>query len=229
MFYALIDDNKDLDIGISLIQRPNIPVPERQYREIPRDGANNLYEDLGYYSDIEIPLEYNFVSEDYMRAFRKIKSFFKKGKRLRFSDDLEGFYKIKKIVIQNNIREIIEFGKFTVLVTCDPYFYFDDGQECIELYKDIEIENLYEETLPIFKIYGNGSINLNVNGNLFKVNVGEIAIIDTNLGICYRENGVISNTSAKGLYRVLKLKEGVNQISWNGEFRVELIPNWRCL
>lgn len=229
MFYALIDGQKDLDIGISLIQRPNIPVPERQYRESLRDGGNTRYEDLGYYSNIEIPLEYNFVSEDYMRAFRKVKNFFKKGKRLKFSDDLEGFYKIKKIVIQNNIREIIEFGKFTVSVICDPYFYFEDGQDVIELYKDINLENTGEETFPIFKIYGEGVLNLNVNSNMFKVNVGQAVIIDSDLELCYRESGAVSNTSIKGDYKKMKLIEGTNIITWNGDFKVELIPNWRCL
>lgn len=229
MFYALIDDNKDLDIGISLIQRPNIPVPERQYREITREGAGNVYEDLGYYSDIEIPLEYNFVSDDYMNAFRKIKRFFKKGKTLRFSDDLGGFYKIKKIVIQNNTREIIEFGKFTVLVICDPYFYLDEGQESIELYKGIRLENIYEESFPIFKVYGNGAVTIKVNDKYFKVNVGQEVTIDSQLELCYRESGVISNASVKGKYKDLKLKEGVNTINWNSDARIELIPNWRCL
>lgn len=229
MFYTLIDDNKDLDIGISLIQRPNIPVPERQYRVISREGASDVYEDLGYYSDIEIPLEYNFVSDDYMNAFRRIKHFFKKGKILRFSDDLGGFYKIKKIVIQNNIREIIEFGNFTILVTCDPYFYLDEGQEYIELYKGIMIENIYEETFPIFKVYGNGSVTINVNDKCFRVNVGQELTIDSKLELSYRESGVISNTSLKGLYKDLKLKEGINTINWDGDFKIELIPNWRCL
>lgn len=229
MFYALIDGKRDIDIGISLIQRPNIPTPERAYRVTTVEGRGQTYEDLGYYNDIEIPLEYNFYSENYNQTYRQIKKLFKYGEQLKFSDDGEGFYKIKKITIANNLREMIEFGRFTVLVTCEPYFYFDFGQNEIELKNENIFFNDYEEAIPMFRITGNGLFTLNMNGNIINVNVGQEVFIDVSKGRCYRKDGAISDSSVKGRYKDLKLLEGENTISFNGGFKVEMTPNWRCL
>ncbi len=229
MFYALIDGKRDIDIGISLIQRPNIPTPERAYRVTTVEGRGQVYEDLGYYNDIEIPLEYNFYSENYNQIYRQVKKLFKYGEQLKFSDDGEGFYKIKKITIANNLREMIEFGRFTVLVTCEPYFYFDFGQNEIELKSENVFFNNDEETFPMFRITGDGLFVLNMNGNIFKVNVGQEVFIDVSKGRCYRKDGAISDSSVKGKFKDLKLLEGENTISFNEGFKVEMTPNWRCL
>lgn len=232
MFYALIDGKKDIDIdkNIYLLQRPNIPPPEKAYRVITIEGKGDVYEDLGYYKDIEIPLEYNFYSENYNETYRRIKKFFKCGEKLKFSDDGVGFYRIKKApLITNNLREMIEFGRFTVLVTCEPYFYFDYGENEIELKSENVFFNNDEETFPMFKITGNGLFVLNMNGNIFKVNVGQEVIIDVSKGRCYRKDGAISDSSVKGRYKDLKLLEGENTISFNEGFKVEMTPNWRCL
>lgn len=231
MFYALFDDKRDIDIDkdIYLLQRPNIPPPERAYRVTNVEGKGDVYEDLGYYNDIEIPLEYNFYSEKYNETYRRIKKFFKRGEKLKFSDDGEGFYKIKKITIANNLREMIEFGKFTVLVICEPYFYFDYGENEIELKNENIFFNDDEETIPIFRITGNGLFILKMNGNTFKVNVGQEVLIDVSKGRCYRKDGAISDSSVSGKYKELRLLEGENTISFNVGFKVGMIPNWRCL
>lgn len=229
MFFALIDERKDIDIGIYLIKRPDIPAPERAYREVNIEGRSSLYEDLGYYNDIEISLEYNFYSENYNETYRNIKKFFKYGEKLKFSDDGEGFYKIKKMTIANNLREIIELGRFTVLVTCEPYFYLDYGQNEIDLRTENIFFNNYEETLPNFRIIGDGLFTLTINGNTFSVNVGQEAFIDSSRGHCYRNDGTIADLTVKGRYKDLKFLEGENTILINEGFRVEITPNWRCL
>lgn len=232
MFYALLDGKRDIDIdkNIYLLERPNIPPPEEAYRVTTIDGRGDVYEPLGYYKDIEIPLKYNFYSEEYNETYRRIKKFFKRGKKLKFSDDGVGFYKIKKNpLITDNLREMIEFGRFTVLVTCEPYFYFDYGENEIELKNENIFFNDYEEAIPMFRITGNGLFTLNMNGNIFNVNVGQEVFIDVSKGRCYRKDGIISDSSVKGRYKDLKLLEGENTISFNEGFKVEMTPNWRCL
>lgn len=231
MFYALFDGKRDIDIDkdIYLLQRPNIPPPERAYRVTNVEGKGDVYEDLGYYNDIEIPLEYNFYSEKYNETYRRIKKFFKRGEKLKFSDDGEGFYKIKKITINNNLREMIEFGRFTVLVTCEPYFYLDYGQNEIDLRTENIFFNDDEETFPTFRITGNGLFILKMNGNTFKVNVGQEVLIDISKGHCYRKDGAISDSSISGKYKEFRLLEGENTISFNSGFKVGMTPNWRCL
>ncbi|WP_338844850.1 hypothetical protein [Clostridium perfringens] len=231
MFYALIDGKRDIDIdkNIYLMQRPNIPPPERAYRIITIEGKGEVYEDLGYYKDIEIPLEYNFYSENYNETYRRIKSFFKNGEKLKFSDDRIGFYKIKKApLLTNNLREMIDIGKFNVSITCEPYFYFDYGEDEIELKKENIFFNDYEETFPVFRIYGNGLFILNINSNRIEVKVDKEVCLDSK-GHCYGKDGTILDLSVKGKYEHLKLLEGENIITFNDNFKVEMIPNWRCL
>ena len=52
--------------------------------------------------------------------------------------------------------------------------------------------------------------------------------MNTELGLCFR-NGVINNVALKGSYADMYLQEGDNTFVWSGNFKIYIIPNWRCL
>ena len=89
--------------------------------------------------------------------------------------------------------------------------------------------NPYEISHPIYKIYGEGQCELNVNGNVISANVGQNLIIDTERKLAYREDGTLRNTNVTGNYEELFLQERENKIMITDGFELKIVPNWRCL
>lgn len=231
-YYIVFNGQTNIDTGVLIKTRPSKPSPTMKYEEIEAPGRDGLlYKEKGY-GDIDISISFNFVSktpEKWDKDFRKVKKWLlgNEDKNLKFSDDLEVFYKVNKVTIETPERVMKRLGRFTVTFTCEPYVYLEDGKDEINLTNNIY--NYNETSKPIYLIYGEGYLNLNVNGKVINVNVGQKIIIDTNLGLCFREDGSINNVALKGIYKDLYLKEGENTFSWTGSFQIKIIPNWRCL
>ena len=231
-YYIVFNRQTNIDTGVLIKTRPSKPSPTMKYEEIEAPGRDGLlYKEKGY-GDIDISISFNFVSktpEKWDKDFRKVKKWLlgNEDKNLKFSDDLEVFYKVNKVTIETPERVMKRLGRFTVTFTCEPYVYLEDGKDEINLTNNIY--NYNETSKPIYLIYGEGYLNLNVNGKVINVNVGQKIIIDTNLGLCFREDGSINNVALKGMYKDLYLKEGENTFSWTGSFQIKIIPNWRCL
>lgn len=231
-YYIVFNGQTNIDTGVLIKTRPSKPSPTMKYEEIEAPGRDGLlYKEKGY-GDIDISISFNFVSktpEKWDKDFRKVKKWLlgNEDKNLKFSDDLEVFYKVNKVTIETPERVMKRLGRFTVTFTCEPYVYLEDGKDEINLTNNIY--NYNETSKPIYLIYGEGYLNLNVNGKVINVNVGQKIIIDTNLGLCFREDGSINNVALKGMYKDLYLKEGENTFSWTGSFQIKIIPNWRCL
>lgn len=230
-YFIEYNDKTCLDVNLQVETRPSKPSPEMEYEEIEVPGKDGvLYREKGY-MDIEIPISFNFISksiDEWDKDYRRIKKWLlsKGTNKLRFSDDLEVFYKVKKVVIETPERLIRRAAKLAVTFICDPYVYFTDGIDEIELEEILYNDNLVSK--PIYRVVGEGLLNLILNDKVIKANVGQELIIDTELGLCYRE-GIINNVALQGRYEDMYLIEGDNTFSWNEGFRIYVTPNWRCL
>lgn len=231
MFYFLINDKPNTNYNFVVTKRPNIPSTSKDYNEynVPgRDGV--LYQDLGTIQDIVINIECNYISnpDTWHYRWKQIKKWILNtgNKRLTLSDDLDYYYRIKKIEISENERKIIQSGEFTISFTCEGYNYLISGLNTINY---TNVFNLYERSKPIYKIVGEGLCTLSVNGNDCICNVGQNLTIDTYLKICYREDGTLQNTAIKADYNDLELIEGENTITITEGFELTIIPNWRCI
>lgn len=118
-------------------------------------------------------------------------------------------------------------GKFEIVFTCESYMYRVDGQDEKEIGE--YLYNPYMKSQPVYKIYGNGEITLEVNGNQVTAEVTEQLNIDTKLEICYNAANEISNAALTGKYEGLYLQEGDNNFKYTEGFSVVLVPNWREL
>lgn len=229
MFNVILDNEIDKDIGIRCIKRPNIPCPVRKYREFEIEGRNGkLYEDLGVYDDIEIPVEYNFINIDYHNTMRKVKKWMCNKTKLIFSDDAEYFYKIQKISIEGNERVWKKIGRFTIKFTCKPFSYVADGENSIT-FNGGSLYNDYYISEPAYQIIGNGICTLTVNGKTMTANVSNNVIINTELMEAYRIDRTNVNTTISGDYEDLYLIEGENTINITNGFTLSIVPNWRCI
>ncbi|MDU6047120.1 distal tail protein Dit [Clostridium sp.] len=227
-YYIIFNEKTNVDFNLKIPKRVSKPAPIMNFEEKPVRGGKTLYVEKGY-SDIEIPVEFNFkTNTTWDLDFRSIKKWLVnfKDNKLIFSDDIEVFYRVNKVVISSSERLLKRTGKFIVIFTCDPYVYLSDGEYEIDI--DDYIYNNYLESRPIYRIVGEGFLTLAVNENVVKINVGQEVIINTELGLTYRD-GIINNVSLDGNYEDLYLVEGDNNFKWSGDFEIYVIPNWRCL
>lgn len=232
-FHIFYNGESCKDVGLSVVSRPTIPIPKREHETIKVEGRDGeLHRDKGTYEDIEIKINFNFVSKNadiWAQDLRKVKKWLYSGKdeRLILSDDPEYYYKVKQAAMSDSERKVRRIGSFDISFTCEPYMYRIDGQE--EKQVTEYLYNPYMKTQPVYEIYGNGEITLQVNGNQVKAKVSGQLNIDTKLGICYNAANEISNASLTGEYEGLYLEEGDNTFNYTKGFRVVIIPNWREL
>lgn len=227
-YYILYNDNTNIDVNLSITDRPSKPAPEMEYETVKVPGGKTLYREKGY-KDVEITIEFNFLSKDeteWDKDFRAIKKWLltRENNKLKFSDDLEVYYRVNSVVIDTPERLIRRGGKFSVTFTCEPYVYYDDDQ--------LELSNiLYNNYLiskPVYRVVGEGYLTLNINNKVIKANIGQELIIDTDKGLCYRE-GIVDNVALEGRYEDMYLLEGENTFSWTEGFVIYITPNLRCL
>lgn len=229
-YFCYFNGYKNTDFGISIVTRPSIPSPTMQYEEIEIEGRGKLYRER-FLDDINIEVEFNFISDKnkWNDTFRKAKSWINNfnENKLKFSDDLGYFYRVNKVEISTTERVYKKLGKFTVVFTCEPYMYLEDGTRAIEL--PMLLYNFYEKTQPIYIVEGEGFFSMQINRKTIKANVGQNLTIDTKLGLCYREDGTMQNTALIGNYEDMYLQNGENTFSYTSGFKVSIVPNWRCL
>lgn len=225
-YFIVYNDKTNLDLDLLVAARPSKPSPIMEYEEVKVPGGKTLYREKGY-GDINIPVPFNFMSKTtWDKEFRSMKNWLlrKINNKLKFSDDLEVFYKVNKVTIDTPERIMKKTGKFNATFTCEPYTYIDESERQI----DKQLYNYYLISKPIYRIVGEGYLTLNINNKVIKANVGQELIIDTDKGLCYRE-GIVNNVALEGRYEDMYLQEGVNTFSWNGNFNIFITPNWRCL
>lgn len=220
------------EYNIEIMERPNIPSPVIRDNEIQVPGCDGvLYSCEGTVEDIEIPVTMNFVVEpwEWFERTRTIKAWLlqKRGEKLRFEDDMEYFYRVKKVELSEFEREQRKIGRFTATFFCNGYHYLESGDR--EYIKEEVLYNPCCTSHPTYIIKGEGLCTLTVNGIAVKVNVGQNVTINTDRMITYREDKTMANTALAGDYEDLYLNPGSNEIEITKGFEMKIIPCWRCL
>lgn len=218
--------------NIKIMKRPGIPAPVADYTEVHIPGRDgNLYIDEKTVEDIEIRVEMNYMCDhrEWFEHWREAKEWLmQKGpNRLRFGDDPEYFYHVKKVELSEAERVCREIGRFSAVFICNGYQYLLSGQRAYAL-GDV-IDNPYCVTHPVYLVEGEGTCTITVNGKTFTAIVGQNVTIDTDRMISYRSDGVLVNTTVTGDYTDLYLKHGKNTLAATGGFNVQVIPGWRRL
>ena len=225
-YFIIYNDKTNLDVNLLIVSKPYKPSPVMEYEEIKVPGGKTLYREKGY-NDIEIPISFKFMSKySWDKDYRIIKEWLlsKVNSKLKFSDDLEVFYRVNKVTIDTPERSIKKIGKFNAIFTCEPYVYIDENERELSPF----LCNNYLISKPVYRILGEGYLTLNINNNVIKANIGQELIIDTDKGLCYRE-GIVDNVALEGRYEDMYLLEGENTFSWTEGFVIYITPNLRCL
>ncbi|WP_283718941.1 distal tail protein Dit [Clostridium perfringens] len=234
MFYFIFNNKKNTDLGIQVVKRPNIPIPERniELKSLKgRDGS--LTRDYKTYNDIKISLSLNFISgeNDFINKGAEIVDWLYNinDNKLIFSDNDKFYYKVKKIECKDIERSLKVIGKFIVTFVCDPYKYYLENND-IEITNSMKINSpiLVVDSEPIISISGTGNINLIINDKRTVLeNVDESLIINSSILECYKGKESL-NYKMSGEFPILKRGENIINIEGNIK-NIKIKPNWRCL
>ena len=235
MFRILLDNVDNYTYDLRVVSRPSVPVTNYEYDETDIKHRGKLYK-ASHIPDKVIKVDFNFVEHEcFGNALRKMNAWFLNAKTLKFSDDVNVYFKIKKVEIDDIERELKILGKFTVQFTVEPYAYSCEGDEELTFFQDEWQNNgliMYNfgtiNSYPRFRLHGNGTLSINVNGKEMTVkNVVDYVDIDTELEYCFK-GSTNMNKYMTGNFETFKTGENVMTFS-SSVSQLDIIPRWRYL
>ena len=237
IFRIIIDDLDNYEYKLRVVTRPSIPVTNYEYNETKITNRGSLYSKVNI-PDKELEVEFSFVEKvSFGQMLRRINAWFLNAKKIRFSDDMDVYYKVKCVNIENIERQLKILGTFTVTFTIDPHAYSIEGDTPITIFQhDIAFAGAQlilnnfgtKESLPKIRLYGNGTLTLTINGKLITLN-SVVGYIDVD-GEMFRCNKDATNMNKNmvGDFPVFNVGENTIVFSPNVS-QIDIVPRWRYL
>ena len=229
MFDVILDDNFSfIDEKIYVKNRPNIPVTIPSYKTSEVAKRNGSLTFRNNFPDREINIEFNFVDRVNVSArIRKILNKILFCKKIKFTDDMEIYYKVKTVSMDSPERSYRHKCDFSVTFTLEPFAYLES--DTIELITTNTVYNCGTyESEPNIRLYGAGDLQLTINSKSFTVaNVNGYVDVNTSLFRCNK--GATNKLSdMTGDFPLLKV--GENEIVLGANVLKAIItPNFRYL
>lgn len=147
----------------------------------------------------------------------------------KLSDNYDStHFRLAYYIGETNIESIFNrFGRATLQFSCKPQRFLNTGETVTTLTSSGSIVNPTAfASLPIIKITGSGTINLNIGGQVIKIVIdsGNITL-DCEMQNAYKGT---TNLNSKVTGAFPKLASGSNAISWSGGTvtKIEITPRW---
>lgn len=215
------------EFGVFLYDLPEIKSANEKYTQTNISGRmGSLITPSGTTPNIEIKCTLSVLNERVVPIMRDLKEWLLGQGNLSFTETPDSYYEVLWVNHGDVYREIRKYGRFTVTFICTPYEFEITGKESFEIPLSGILNNPFQESMPVYKITGEGMCTLTVNGNEMTANVGQNLTIDTRRMSAYRTDGTVMNTSVTGDYDDLHLLHGSNEISVSSGFQLEVIPYW---
>jgi predicted phage tail component-like protein len=223
--YFIFNNCSSLDYLI-LNKLPPIIKPAKDVDKIEIPGRDGfLTNDLGTYRGFTKTVECTIIN---LEDIDFISQWLSGGGEVVFSNEPDKKFKAVIINQIDFVKILQTFRSFIILFDCQPYKYAIDNNPITILTPQTIVNGGTKSSLPILKIYGNGNINLVINGNIINLtNVSEYLVIDSELMDAYKDT-MLKNNEMNGEFPELRI--GANSISWTGSVtKVEITPNWRYI
>lgn len=222
---VFFDNESSHEKGITLAERPSIPVSQPIYSEYAVSGRNGRLKRKDRDEDKQFSLRFNYLTlENSKQIYREVLDWLEGKRRLHFSDDEDVYLLIDSIVPENATNSIREHVDFTLNLTCEPYWYQDIGTS--EVTSSSVITNPTSiEAKVIMRVYGEGVCRVSINDNHMEfTDVQGYVVVDGIKGYAER-NGIRLDNNMSGKYPVLI--PGENEISIGGNTdRIEIDLRW---
>lgn len=209
---------KSLNLNLYLENYPSIPISNEEYEEEPVEGRNgNLIINKGTYPDKKIPFTFTILSPQIEIDFDKVYEWLTEieDNRLVFGRT-DRCYKVKKVIFGNIQKEFKTIGEFDVIFLCEPFT--QDLEETVHEITSSGFDINYNGNAPgdtLIKIYGNGNIQLTVNGETMQIyNVTDYVEIDSYVLQVRNQDGTSKDNDTLGDF--ILFEKGINTISYTG-------------
>ena len=227
-------------LGVYAVQRPNVPVPERNVELIEVQGMDgSLTVDYGTYKDVTFTVPCNFMStspDAFETDARKIRPWLLSTpllSRLEFTDDAGWCRIVKKVSAGEITRQNKLIGTFDAVFTCDPFLYTEYGlTESALTVGTNTVQNLYLPAKPYFHFSGEGTGRISYGGMACSFILGQDVYIDTARELAYNNNGAAVEVNfTSGRWEDFILPPGETKITTNGTgvTGVTWTPRWRTI
>lgn len=229
VFDAILDnDFSFFNEEIFIPNRPDIPVAQPSYKSINIEGRDGTLTKFKNYKDNEITIDFVFINRiNVSQKIRNIMPRILKAKEIRFTDDLEVFYKIKKVEMANPQRSYRYKCDFSVKFTLEPFTYLKCDNLILTTSTSLYNPGSYK-SLPTIRVYGTDNVQVTINSRTFSIsNITEYADVNSELRRCYK--GVDpKNNDMVGDFPYFDVGENRIILSSNVT-KLDISPNWRCL
>ena len=179
---------------------------------------------------MKFSLNFNILFQsDIKQKLREIKGVLAQASTLSFDDAPNFYYKIKQAQISETESVIKASGVFSVEFIAEPYEYETSATGNYSV-KSFTIANKTTTTaLPVIKIYGTGTVVLNINGRGITITgLTSSIVLDSELQEAHSGLTTNMNSNMNGEFPILRT--GNNTITWTGMVtKVEIDPRWRWL
>ncbi|NFC29176.1 phage tail protein [Clostridium botulinum] len=209
--------------GLKIISLPNITAPEKREEKIIIPGRDGyLTQSDGSYEGEVKPVEFDIKHDN----FDEIKTWLNGSGEVIFSNEPDRYYKARIINKLDLARVLEKFHSGIIQFDCQPFGYLQE--ESLQIITPTTIYNqTNKDSEPYIRVYGSGTITLNINDKVIKfTNVENYIEIDSELMECYKNNTPLNN-HMYGEFPIFQV--GENKISWTGNIsKIEITPRWRC-
>jgi predicted phage tail component-like protein len=212
------NNSTSLDLNLFLEDYPSIPISNEEYEEVQVEGRNgSLYINKGTYEDKKIPFTFTILSSQIDIDFEKVYTWLTEiqDNRLIFGRQ-DRCYRVKKVLFSNLKKEFRSIGQFEIIFICEPFM-----QNLEPTSYEISSSGFkfnYEGNAPsepYLKVYGNGNIQLTINGETMQINnVSNYVEIDSNLLQVRNLDGTSKDNDTLGDFSLFS--KGENTISYIG-------------
>lgn len=227
------NNERSLYLNLFLENYPSIPISNEEYEEEPVEGRNGkLIINKGTYPDKKIPFTFTILSPQIEIDFDKIYEWLTEieDNRLIFGRT-DRCYKVKKVIFGNIQKEFRSIGEFDVVFLCEPFT--QDLDKTVHEITSSGFKINYNGNAPgdtLIKIYGNGNIQLTVNGETMQIyNVVDYVEIDSYVLQVRNQDGTSKDNDTLGDF--ILLEKGINTISYTGtvtKILIEYITKYKC-
>lgn len=227
------NNNTSLSLNLFLENYPSIPIANEDYEEVQVEGrSGNLIINKGTYTDKKIPFAFTILSPRIDIDFERIYEWLTEieDNRLVFGRS-DRCYKVKKVIFGNIQKEFRTIGEFDVTFLCEPFT--QDLEKTTHEITSSGFKINYNGNAPcdtLMKVYGNGNIQLTVNGETMQINNAVNYVeIDSNLLQVRNQDGTSKDDDTLGDF--ILFEKGINTISYVGSVTkvvVEYTTKYKC-
>lgn len=202
--------------GLIVTSLPPITKPKLRVERLEIDGRDgSIINELGYESyekQVEIGLTRNY-DLDYIMSWLNGEG------EITFSNEPDKYYRVK-IINQIDYEKLLRFKKAVVTFETQPFKYSNiEGKKTFEVtgLNEIVVRNIGNyKSKPIITLYGNGIVNVSLNGTQqFVIDLTN----DTSITLDSEEQEAYSGNELKNRQmegQFINLEVNKNIITWNG-------------